>query len=71
MRRGSGWRIDRIPGRPLRRTEEGRMALPLWLAKDGEHIVDVELTLTPAEAEQLHAALSYALDGPTPARRGA
>nr|WP_239149408.1 hypothetical protein [Streptomyces sp. SID12501] len=38
------------------------MALPLRLTRDGDHPADAELTLTPAEAEHLHAALCRALD---------
>jgi hypothetical protein len=38
------------------------MALPLWLVKDGEHVGDAELLMSPAEAEYLHAALCRALD---------
>lgn len=55
------WRIERIPGKPLYSTGE-RMALPLWLVKAGEHVADVEFEMTLDEAEQLHAALCYALD---------
>lgn len=70
-----GWRIDRIPGKRVTATEEG-VRLPLWLLYDGEHKADTVIRLSPAEAEQLHAELCYALgEGeapacrPTPARR--
>lgn len=49
-----GWRIDRIPSRPARAVE-GRVAVPLWLVRDGEHVADVDLLLSAAEAEVLHA----------------
>ena len=58
-----GWRIERIPGRPLRTAGNDRMALPLWLVRDGRHVADVELVMSLAEAEHLHAALCLALDG--------
>ncbi|MET7900357.1 hypothetical protein ABZS86_02390 [Streptomyces sp. NPDC005355] len=58
LRPDPDWRIDRIPGRPAYRTDDGRVALPLWLAQDGKHVADVELMLTPGEAEQLHQALA-------------
>lgn len=51
-----GWRIERIPGRPLR-VDNGRLVLPLWLVKDGEHVSDVESRLSLAEAEQLYGDL--------------
>ncbi|PIM71043.1 hypothetical protein CTU88_21445 [Streptomyces sp. JV178] len=35
--------------------------LPLWLLYDGEHRADTVFRLSPAEAEQLHAELCYAL----------
>jgi hypothetical protein len=57
-----GWRIDRIPGKAVRRDEDdGRITVPLWLLRNGEHRADLDLTLSPAEAEVLHAQLCYAL----------
>lgn len=65
---GGGWRIERIPGRPPHPTGDGRLALSLWLVRDGRHIADIELVMSPAEAEHLHASLCRALDGhPAPA----
>lgn len=61
--RARGWRIDTIPGRPVRRDQAGRYELPLWLLRDGEHRADLPLTLSPAEAEMLHAQICRALDG--------
>jgi len=58
-----GWRIDRVPAKPVRRAEDGRIAVPLWLLRDGEYHSDLDLRLSPAEAEVLHAQLSYVLDG--------
>ncbi|WP_055524010.1 hypothetical protein [Streptomyces graminilatus] len=57
------WKVERTPGRPLCRTEDGLFAVPLRLTRDGDHLTDTALTLTPAEAEHLHAALCRALDG--------
>ncbi|MCC9706781.1 hypothetical protein E4N62_16775 [Streptomyces sp. MNU76] len=61
------WTIRRAPGRPVRRTDDDRLAVPLRLSLKDGHATDAELTLTLAEAEHLHAALCRALDGePTP-----
>jgi hypothetical protein len=57
------WEIQRTPGRPLHRTDDDRLAVPLWLSRDGEHATDVELMLSMVDAERLHAALCRALDG--------
>ncbi|WP_330287805.1 hypothetical protein [Streptomyces sp. NBC_00576] len=57
------WKVERTPGRPLHRTEDNRFALPLRLTRTGDQPTDTTLTLTPAEAEHLHAALCRALDG--------
>ncbi|WP_217185451.1 hypothetical protein [Streptomyces sp. AC495_CC817] len=59
------WSIERAPGRPVRRTDDGRIIVPLQLnATGGRHPTDLPLTL--AEAEHLHAALCRALDGHPP-----
>ncbi|MDX2760915.1 hypothetical protein [Streptomyces europaeiscabiei] len=63
------WTIERPPGRPVQRTGDNRLAVPLRLCLTGGQATDTELTLTLtlAEAEHLHAALCRALDGePTP-----
>ncbi|UUU31246.1 hypothetical protein JIX56_15790 [Streptomyces sp. CA-210063] len=59
------WTIERTPGRPVRRTDDDRLAVPLRLTRTGPrgHSTDTELTLSLAEAEHLHAALCRALDG--------
>jgi hypothetical protein len=58
------WTIERTPGRPVRRTDDDRLAVPLRLSHTGAgHAADAEMTLTLAEAEHLHAALCRALDG--------
>ncbi|MDX3227572.1 hypothetical protein [Streptomyces sp. ME19-01-6] len=57
----TGWRITAVPGRGLRRTVEDGLALPLQISRGGQPSAIAELELTPAEAEQLHAALCYAL----------
>ncbi|MFI0820436.1 hypothetical protein ACH4TX_31290 [Streptomyces sp. NPDC021098] len=38
----------------------------LQIGSDGRYLAVTELRLTPASAEQLHAALCYALDGQLP-----
>ncbi|WP_215447718.1 hypothetical protein [Streptomyces sp. ATCC 21386] len=61
------WTIERAPGRPVRRTDVNRLAVPLRLSLKDGHATDTELVLTLAEAEHLHAALCRALDGePSP-----
>ncbi|MGO4747910.1 hypothetical protein AB4212_04605 [Streptomyces sp. 2MCAF27] len=60
------WQIGPVPGRGLRRTRDGELALPLQISSGGQHRAIAELELTPAEAEQLHAALCYALGGQQP-----
>ncbi|WKX70697.1 hypothetical protein ACQUSR_20700 [Streptomyces sp. P1-3] len=57
------WRICRRPGHPLRREKDDHVALPLSITQDGEVVGLAELVMTTTEAEQLHAALCYALDG--------
>ncbi|MGR3934242.1 hypothetical protein [Streptomyces sp. BRA346] len=60
------WTISLVPGRGLRRADGGVLSLPLRISGDGQHLAVTELPLTPASAEQLHAALCYALDGQRP-----
>ncbi|MEV6378911.1 hypothetical protein AB0M31_05765 [Streptomyces sp. NPDC051773] len=57
------WTVERPPGRPVRRTSDNHLAVPLRLSLAGGHATDTQLTLTLAEAEHLHAALCRALDG--------
>ncbi|KUJ70145.1 hypothetical protein ACZ90_07325 [Streptomyces albus subsp. albus] len=59
----TNWQLGRVPGRPLRREGDDHLLLPMWIAREGEVIGTSALVLTVAEAEQLHAALCYALDG--------
>lgn len=53
-----GLRFDRIPGLAPRLTDDGRIALPLWALRNGRHIGDADLTMSPAEAELLRDQLS-------------
>ncbi|WP_438494079.1 hypothetical protein [Streptomyces asiaticus] len=55
------WQIGPVPGRGLRRANGEALALPFHISRGGQHCAIAELELTPAEAEQLHAALCYAL----------
>lgn len=60
------WTIARAPGRPVRRTGDDRIAVPLRVNRAGSGHpaeIDTEMALTLAEAEHLHAALCRALDG--------
>lgn len=60
-----GWAMSEVApvlGRGLRRRRDGRFELPLRAVRTGAD-APVTLVLTVVEAEQLHAALCYALDG--------
>lgn len=57
-----GWRVGRVPGKRVRRDGDGRVTVPLWLLCDGAYHSDLDLRLSPAEAEALHAQLTYVLD---------
>ncbi len=64
--------MSRVPGKPVRRGDDGTIAIDLWLRREGVFDTDLALRLTPAEAEVLHAQLCYALDEEpvtTPANR--
>lgn len=58
-----GWRIDRIPGRPVHRVVGGACVLPLWLLRHGRHVADLELLMSVADAELLGVQLSRAMEG--------
>ncbi|MGW7518774.1 hypothetical protein ACWGJ2_24620 [Streptomyces sp. NPDC054796] len=53
--------VSRVPGKPVRREADGRLAVHLWLRKGGTFDGDLALRLGPAEAEPLHAQLCFAL----------
>jgi hypothetical protein len=57
--------VNRVPSKPVRRHDDGTIAIDLWLCRDGVFDSDVALRLTPTEAEVLHAQLCYALDEDT------
>lgn len=57
--------VNRVPSKPVRRHDDGTLAIDLWLTRDGDFDTDAALRLTPAEAEILHAQLCYALDDDT------
>ena len=62
----TGWQISTAPeGRP-HRVGPDAIAVPLRVARDGEPGLVVELMVSVAEAEQLHAALCYVLRGEPP-----
>lgn len=62
-----GWHVAPVPGRGLRHRRDGLLELPLQEHCPGRPS-PASLVLTVVEAEQLHAALCYALgDGPAPA----
>lgn len=58
-----GWRIDRVPAKPVRRDADGRVSVPLWLLRDGRYHSDLDLRLTSDEAETLRAQLGQVLTG--------
>lgn len=57
-----GWQVVPAPGRGLRAGKDGRLELPLQVLRPGRAAL-ASLVLTVVEAEQLHAALCYALGG--------
>jgi hypothetical protein len=59
--------VNRVPSKPVRRQEDGTIAIDLWLCRDGAFDSDAALHLSPAEAEVLHAQLCYALEDDTAA----
>jgi hypothetical protein len=61
-----GFRVHRVPNKPVRRDEDGRYTIPLGLTYDGKFDGDVPLRLSPSEAESLHAQLCYALGDEPP-----
>lgn len=64
-----GVRIERLPGKALRCTEAGRIALPLWVINDGVHLGDGELVLTYEEARGVQEELGVLLT-PAPPEEG-
>ncbi|MET8826460.1 hypothetical protein ABZX40_28040 [Streptomyces sp. NPDC004610] len=52
--------VSRVPSKPVRRRDDGRLAIDL--CRDGAFDTDATLHLTPAEAETLHAQLCFVLD---------
>ncbi|MFI8090904.1 hypothetical protein ACIF9R_21710 [Streptomyces sp. NPDC086080] len=54
-----------MPSKPVRRQDDGSIAIDLWLRRDGVFDSDTVLRLSPAEAEVLHAQLCYVLDDDT------
>ncbi|WP_142169364.1 hypothetical protein [Streptomyces sp. SLBN-134] len=57
--------MNRVPSKPVRRQDDGSIAIDLWLRRDGVFDSDTVLRLSPAEAEVLHAQLCYVLDDDT------
>ncbi|ASQ96643.1 hypothetical protein CGL27_29590 [Streptomyces sp. 11-1-2] len=65
-RASDGRQVGPAPGRGLRPRKDGLLELPLHVLRPG-HASLASLVLTVVEAEQLHAALCYALgDEPAP-----
>ncbi|WP_371579258.1 hypothetical protein [Streptomyces sp. NBC_01314] len=56
------WGIERTPGSRVHRTDDGHVAVPLRLSRNGEHATDAELVLSMVETEHLHASLCRALE---------
>ncbi|MFE2635595.1 hypothetical protein ACFXKX_31445 [Streptomyces scopuliridis] len=57
------WQIELAPSRALSRDQNGHLALTLQIVRLGEQLATAQLVLTMADAERLHAALCYALNG--------
>lgn len=49
----AGIRVELIPAQPPHHTDDGRIAVPLWVLHDEKHLGDAEMLLSPQEAEQL------------------
>jgi hypothetical protein len=64
-RRDPRLQVSRVPSKPVRRSEDGNIAIDVWLSREGAFDGDAALRLTPAEAEVLHAQLCYVLDDET------
>lgn len=64
-----GWHVSPAAERPVRRADD-TVVVPLRLSRDGERAAEVDLVLGLVAAEQLHAALCFAL-GDQPAPRDA
>lgn len=58
-------RVSRVPSKPVRREEDGTIAVDLWLHREGVFDSDAALRLSPAGAEILQAQPCYALDDET------
>jgi len=52
-RTARGVRVERIPSRPPYRLDDGRIAVPLWVLRDGRHLGDTEWLMSPQEAADL------------------
>lgn len=57
-----GWQVGPAPGCGLHSGKDGCLELPLHVRRPGRAAL-ASLVLTVVEAEQLHAALCYALGG--------
>lgn len=42
-----------IPARPPRRLDDGRVAVPIWVRRDGVHLGDTEMILSRDETATL------------------
>lgn len=56
-----GVRIERVPEKPLRHTEAGRIGLPLRVVDNGVAVADSELVLTHDEAAGVRLELDRLL----------
>ena len=65
-----GWRIGRVPAKPVRRDADGRVSVPLWLLRDGRYHADLDLLLTSEEAEVLWGQLGQVLGEKGETREG-
>lgn len=53
-----GVRVDRIPNRPPHIVDGDRVAVPVWVTRDGHYVGDAELRLSHSEASALRDELT-------------
>ncbi|TLQ38854.1 hypothetical protein [Streptomyces marianii] len=61
-----GYRVERVPDKPLGRTQAGRFFIPLRIT-DGQGTTEAHLVLSGTDSEQLLGELSRLLAGGEPA----
>ncbi|MEU9142001.1 hypothetical protein AB0D33_39720 [Streptomyces sp. NPDC048404] len=63
----TGWRVERVPDKPLGRTKAGRFFIPLRITTDRQETTEAHLVLTGDDSERLLGELSRLMSGGEPA----